>query len=824
MNNRTIVEKTFLSGTDARRCAFAPRRRQQAGQSVLIVLAILFLLAFLGALFVLVVIRNLENAQRQNQVLTADYYAQAGLNYANSMLQTSPLGADWRPPLQFGTNTTDVPGYTGVLAAALPNDPDKRWLDQGYSRYNLANGRFLLRITYDPLSATRGANAAAGIAPAANAKYLKIDVVGRQGVVDSSDPTTYTNSPSETLRAERIAYKPIGLVDYARFITNKDNRNDTAVLGVPSIYNGTKITTPGVYDISGVSTVVGTPSVTTLAYTPYPITTTFGHDGTAGALYIDSQGHNAPGGGSLRCNGNLRLYGNNQVFLDGEFGDDWEVAGDLTLDQYNAAQPLVNQAAQAVFNGIDYSNNALALNTPVYPTNDVMPGTNTSRFTTISGLLRDGSSGNDKFGFPRAITRLNPPVLDSTDPATSLTRYQTLTKPADSNGITSSWTPGAATNLATVSIDNSEDAQTETSLVGNPTTLREEWLRTAGVGATNWTGNFYNPPGVLITFGKIVNPLLTSTTTTYWGMTLTRTDKDSLGNPAKWPSTNSSALQVIYGQPPNATFIATLTAAQQLQYQIQPFVFLTQYDAGNVNQVVGSVVVYATGNVRVRGIVSNPNPAIIGGTATDQHVTIVTNGISYVEGSILKGTANATAALLARQYVCLNTTQFLLGAEDPSGSDVPGTTLPNPYYLDFAADTSVTLTNDGLLPTVYVDGPTAYVDGSGNSVERLYVSEQSGSTGTAVGDFALAAFSGNSAGVFNPAQSSTPTRTSTSLNLSGTAPNDSGNPFTLTFRRDPISTPDWLLERAAVLPGRRQDSGCPLRAEQLVLRHSGRVV
>ena len=50
-----------------------------------------------------------------SQVLTADFYAQAGIRYADQMLTTSPQGADWRPQLRY---------YLGDTYAQLSPDPN----------------------------------------------------------------------------------------------------------------------------------------------------------------------------------------------------------------------------------------------------------------------------------------------------------------------------------------------------------------------------------------------------------------------------------------------------------------------------------------------------------------------------------------------------------------------------------------------------------------------------------------------------------------------------------------------------------------------------
>src|SRR5579883_645451 len=261
---RTIQTERSISKEAYTPALTAPIRRRKsiAGQSVFVALAVLFLLAFLGALFIAIIARNLAHTGRATQTLNADYFAQAGINYANQMLETSPQGADWRPPLEFqlavsGPNAPvsqylthfsaqQTAAYTAAknnlgLTPIDPRDPDEPWLLEGFTRYNIGNGRFLIRLSYvyDPSSGFPNTS----VTPTGTEKYIKIESIGRFGTVDSHDPTTFINQPPTRLRAELVAYKPIGLVDYARFITNKDNRVDTANLGVPSVNTETGLAT-----------------------------------------------------------------------------------------------------------------------------------------------------------------------------------------------------------------------------------------------------------------------------------------------------------------------------------------------------------------------------------------------------------------------------------------------------------------------------------------------------------------------------------------------------------------------------------------------------
>ena len=145
---------------------------------------------------------------------------------------------------------------------------------------------------------------------------------------------------------------------------------------------------------------------------------------------------------------------------------------------------------------------------------------------------------------------------------------------------------------------------------------------------------------------------------------------------------------------------------------------LAAYQANPNNDVV----IYAEGNVRVRGIVSAVDPRTAGRTMTSRprHVTVITNGTAYIDGSIIKGNPNSSITIMARDYVCVNTTQFLAGAADT----YPGV---NDGLLDFAQDSDqlVQEFSFGVAPSTY---PTT-------APLALYVSGGAGASGSAAADF-----------------------------------------------------------------------------------------
>src|SRR5437867_8708131 len=85
--NQLVKKRTFnIMSTDRRR-----------GQSLIMAVIVMFVLFFIGALFVALVARNLQNSGRAKDTLTALEFSQAGVKHAAYFLQYSALGADWRP-------------------------------------------------------------------------------------------------------------------------------------------------------------------------------------------------------------------------------------------------------------------------------------------------------------------------------------------------------------------------------------------------------------------------------------------------------------------------------------------------------------------------------------------------------------------------------------------------------------------------------------------------------------------------------------------------------------------------------------------------------
>lgn len=580
-----IKVHTGLETADCRRQGVGPAAvlRSQSGQSLLLALAVMFLLVFIGGVFIGVVGRNIMRAQRSGEVISVQYLAEAGIRYADHQLTYSEQGADWRPVPEYPDLVRHLErgdDITSETPMPNPDDPDYTWLMQGFTRYTYGKGRFLLRVTYrpkpdDPMS-----------------KYIKIESIGRMGVVDPNDPTTYQTKQPIRLRKELVAYKPIAITDYARFITNKDRRSTAAALGAPGFI------------------------------------TAFGE------VRKDPDGNDVFYGAPIRVNGDLIWHGRNLIWLDSLKGQAVEVAGSIFHEDSMggaASMPAGVRVSALTSEGIlvgdavESSLNSF-LTTP-------MPSGDLGKFPSDieMGWYRDGNSGEDAGGRPRQITRLEPPNLDAIGVSGRLSRYRELTRNSgewrqytdpDTN-VTTWYNTGYYGWGEGIYIDNNDDVQRES--IGY--TLRADWTQPGS--SEFWHGPYYAPPGVTIEI---------------FPYDLDNADGDN--NPETGPDlriTRSDDTRYVWknadGRPMSET-------GEQI---IMPY--------------PSNGIIFAEGNIRVKGMLARCNNRP---PDKRQQLTIVSGATIYIEGSILKyrdpitGEVDDTCsvALLAEDYVCVNTTQF----------------------------------------------------------------------------------------------------------------------------------------------------------------------
>ena len=416
--------------------------RSNRGQSLVIALSVMFILVFLGTIFVTLIGRNLQSAFRSGDVLIARQMAEAGIRYADKMLTTSEEGADWRPePDNLVSDPMNILNpdfkwlrpYSPTEAASGDKGPSG-----GYTSISTGSGRYLIKIDYapnpgDPMS-----------------RYIKILSIGRVGVVDNDDPTTLATGGEMRLRQELTAYKPIAITDYVRCIFNKDKRQDFFSFG--KALGSNTLTFGGRY---------------------------------AGTEFT----------GPIRVNGNLRWRGPVDLFLKGNAAapPDFlpiagvEVSGEIKHEDEDQHGVRVTDVSGDI------------IGQKVFPTYDSDPDRS---FTTWQGLYRDGLSSSDAVGYARGIKRLEPPLVDQEDPTTGASRYRSLTQ---NSGRWVEWVDRGNRSVnsgrfgwgAGIYIGNNSDTQDEgNSVFGGTTTLSNEWTHPNNKG--NWRSKFYVPPGCVI--------------------------------------------------------------------------------------------------------------------------------------------------------------------------------------------------------------------------------------------------------------------------------------------------------------------------------------
>jgi hypothetical protein len=596
----------------------------------------MFLLVFIGVVFVLLVARNQSRAGRSRDVIEAQYLAEAGIHYADNMLKTSEEGADWRPvPDNLPPTEVDNPDFKWLrpyasVEMADGSVPNAKGPTGGFTSFRTGEGRYLLRVSYNPDPTD------------SMSKYIKIESIGRIGQVDNTDPTTWDDNLR--LRRELTAYKPIGVTDYARFITNNEKRSADIPLGAAG------------FNVS------------------------YGYYKSAGDY----------SGAPIRVNGNLVWYGNVDgtdqekvgvhLYLRGKTYENTsgvgpamgnipldmlEVAGTIKLDEVNLGDGNRLPVPVTVHEIID---NAAPVDYQLYASDSTAP-----LFSTWGGFVRDGSDYPDNERQTRSIKRLEPPIIDDTDTPNKVSRYISMTR---DSGI---WiTNSSATNSVNsgrygwgrgVYIDNTDDRQPDSETLFGGYTAAKDWMKPNNNMSSYWQGPYYVPPGVVIT----LNPYDTDGDKQA-DITITRTDiktrtrdsqygrktiwYDAAGNPM---TEKGSTITIPYPQ-----------GTQTITYK--------NGDTEESFTIDRNGVIYAEGNVRIRGMLSK-----------GKQLTVVSGGIIYIEGNVLKyrdsdsGEVDRTSAiaLLAKDYICVNTTQFvsLLNATGPTsiGSD-SGTGQP-PYHL-----------------------------------------------------------------------------------------------------------------------------------------------
>lgn len=601
---------------------FPNRRRSQRGQTLIVAIAILFVLLFIGGVFIAQVGRNLTTSGRSRQIQQATELANAGITYCREQLVSSEEGADWRPdPSTPITSTLDPQGL---------RDPDYFWLSKGFHRISQRAGRALVRVVYDPDPANP------------NGQYLKIESIGRPGELNPDDPTEFALGSTSRLRKEMIAFVQIGLIDFGRFVTKRTSNGGETVWGVPTM---------------GV-----------------PLTLVMGEPELGNAPSGLSNG-NLLFGYPIHVNGDLRLVGAVRAYLSPrgvarelQF-EHWEVTGDIKTEATNDvngdgtidANDLQQHVGGAINVNPDINPNTTQ--TAIFPTG--------GQFSTRGGLIRDGSAGTDAFGYIRYTPTRGAPMLDTKIGGGTESRFRALTAGSGVvGGIGNSrFNTGFGGYGTGVYINNPEDRQEESSEVPNSLSLRAEWLnpnlQTANSGWKNRP--FYSPPGTQIELlGNRIR--------------LTRNDNRAFTQPNGAAMQGGKVLEIPLSDWERQNYRLLDGTAFPLP------TFPHDGDEPNAQNPFGdktsygvNVVIFAEGNVRVKGFyggITNPSDGSESNAVSKLgrvHLTIVSGGTAYIDGNVVKtdGFINgsnvnlergSTCAIMARDYICVNTTQFMAPA------------------------------------------------------------------------------------------------------------------------------------------------------------------
>lgn len=640
------------------------------GQTLVMALIILGVLLVLGVVFIALVSHNIRGSAKHQERSLAYDLAESGVRYAHTQMLESPMGADWRPTLTVLPLRKDDPDYEYLRFADPTNPKDHGGPDgQGsYSRVAFDRGRALIRVRYAPSDPTIFSSTQVGnmIQPGLARDYTIIESVGKSGNFLPNDPTTsslQSGAAREVTESKKvIAFVSCGLIEQARFETNKYHVSAPAEIGWPNNQAGV------VYgDANSPLSAVNVPvlmGTSALMFNPY--------DPNTGNPVPHLQP--LPIGGGMYSNADLLVYGNVNSNLNQLLGDGIYVAGTVRGADDNAGLSLthafVNGALWQVNTNLLQNNGTPALNS------------DSPNFSTVGGIFKDAYNSGDSQGYTRGIPYKEAPSIRWADPDSGLTRYVQITQLSGKffstpNGTGNSGRYGFGQG---VYVNNTSDIQVPTDEqgredVGSAESLVYDWLNpNNGQANSGWQGAFYVPRGAYL---RLVSD----------GFYITRDGRDPAsqrtwrepdGSPSLRPgafmgSTNSA--DVIDSPLARYKLVPDNTTGQVFifsTYSTMPngqVIDINAVNAGNLNtyRAAGypfNGVLYFAGNVRVRGEIP-----------TDMQLSVVSNATIYIEGSITKGILNngtrsgalgsrittpskSMIGLFAADYITLNTTQF----------------------------------------------------------------------------------------------------------------------------------------------------------------------
>jgi hypothetical protein len=654
--------------------------RRSGGQSLIVAVIVMFVLLFIGGIFVGLVARNLINSGRSRDTIRALEFAKAGVQYCDQFLMNSPEGADWRPSPTMAIN---------------PQDPDIRWLQTGeWTRVQLNGGRVLVRVTYLPQfmpDPTDPLGQRSILDPLS--RRIKIEAIGRVGFLDPNDPTTFLNTPAPRLRRELVAYKSIGLTDYLFYVTNRWNDSKArADIGIPAVsmrlptnYTGPRF--PLAMELGNKPIRPGT--------LPWPVA-------------------NKAIGAPIYSNAPVNFVGDVRLAINQSLGEGVLAAGPVSITPNDATNPPL------------LSNLVTGVNGPVRASND-------PTYSTFGGVFRDDSPSPDNSGYPRSVTRLDPPLLDYVDQSSGMTRYRLLSR--NSGPTVNNVNTGRIGMGAGVYIDNEDDTDRRRPET-NTLPLRTVWLSGRGPG---WDGPYYIPRGVFLDFGYPVVQARDANTSELIADQYVATPGVRIVRDANDRNWRDPAGRFASTKELNFTFFIYKGFQRRPVLKLECEFFRSALRQAPFNMTEKEIdrflpefngVLYTEGNARVRGLLpsklnvpirreqseGNITDAQIYDLVNSPAISIVSGDDIYIEGSLVRESPDSMIALMAQNYVVLNTTMFV--AENQAGPFETSTGANNTRALTYnQIDTAdATRTPPWTIDLLYGDNPALYSDVNGNGV------------------------------------------------------------------------------------------------------------
>lgn len=684
--------------------------RREAGQTIIVAMIILGLLLILGFVFLGLINRSIRTSGFYRDRAVANDLSEAGIRYAHQQLLNSAEGADWR-----GLPTAPIDSTRTAGAPSIPEttvDPDAFFIrppatvtgnsvvwpgsvypDEGgpdglgpFFRVPFRNGRALVRIRYAPSDADIFRSTASGALrrPGLARNYILIESVGREGIVNPRDPTSVNNTTPRRIRnfasladfnntvaqfrADQAkfggiqvnrAFASIGIIESARFITNKDGVSRPSDIGVPGNSG---------MSYRGDSAFLDLPMQlgTALPLLAFDSNTNY----SSGAVPIS---------GSIFVNGDVRLHGRIVANMNFTFGDEFDVSGNI-----------LSENANLIVNGGQWNPTTNAWETVTSTL--VNPSTGAGIDTQL-GHVRDGSADRDTNGYAKSVADKVPPSAFSTDPSTQTNRYREMTRESgiiNAAGVnTGSYGQGSG-----IYVDNVDDQQGDRDAQGRLTaggerSIVNDWLNPSN-DSGYWRGYLYIPRGAMV-------HLLTD------GLTITR-DARAPQEQLTWKTpagadTTSSFIRYRFGRGTTRQLMVvnSFTPFARSGASINGALSPQDYDNG----LPFNGTMYFEGNVRIEGKIP-----------TDVQLTLISRGTIYVENSITKGVtgndwtsgylpnvdsmpatnvgarltrpSKSMLMLIAHDYVTLNTTQFFgaLNSSDVQPQfDIPNQPSFNPLLV-----------------------------------------------------------------------------------------------------------------------------------------------